>query len=99
MPDRSDSLGRKIAPRTRRRGKLPPASMNSAEFRRHRLRLGLTQTQLAFVLDVSDRAVRHWEFDRQPDSIAVRVVGWLLAGWYPPDWPADFPRITKDQAK
>lgn len=40
--------------------------LDSRKLRRARLAAGLTHTQLAFYVGVSDRAVRYWEAGKQP---------------------------------
>ena len=62
--------------------------MTPAEFREARRRLGLSQFQLAAVLDTSDRTIRKWEGgERSPNPVAAQAMRWFLAGYRPPDWP------------
>lgn len=76
--------------------------MNHNDFRAAREAIGLTQVQLAKILDVTPRAISHWEADpdrvatsRKPDPTSVQVMKWMLDGFRPPE----FPRKKKDQEK
>lgn len=65
--------------------------MTPAEFRQARLALGLSQSQLARVLNVATRTVQRWEEEdgtRPPNPIACRVLAWLDSGYRPLEWPA-----------
>ena len=65
-------------------------SRMKAEMRRRKL--GLSQAQLAHLLNVDARTVRRWEDDsgsRPPNPIACRVLEWLKEGFRPPEWPDD----------
>jgi len=68
-----------------------PRRMTPAEFKALRRKLGLTQRQLAQILNAGDRAVRQWEAedgDRGSRAIAVRVMWWLAhEPLQPPEWP------------
>ena len=73
--------------------------MNHNDFRGAREALGLTQAELADILDVTPRAISHWEADpervataRKPYPTAVKVMKWMLDGFRPPE----FPRKKKD---
>jgi len=70
--------------------------MTPDEFAQARRKLGLSQDQLARILGLGidgGRTVRRWEVPegttnaRPPNPVAVRVVGWLLDGFRPKDWP------------
>ena len=69
------------------------APATAAEFKEARRRLGLTQAELAEILGTNDTTIRKWEApagastSRPPNPIACRAVGWLLAGFRPPEWP------------
>ena len=68
--------------------------MDHKKFRAAREALGLTQIELAEILDVTPRAISHWEADpdrvatwRKPDRTAVKVMKWMLGGFRPPEFP------------
>lgn len=67
--------------------------MDAEAFKHARRRLGLTQSELARILDTAPQTIRKWEAHdgastaRPPNPIACRVVEWMLAGWRPPQWP------------
>jgi DNA-binding transcriptional regulator YiaG len=67
--------------------------MDAAEFKIARRRLGLTQAELALVLNTTPQTIRKWEAHdqastaRAPNPVAARVMSWLLAGYRPPEWP------------
>jgi len=67
--------------------------MEPEAFKAARRRLGLTGAELAHILGISAQTVRKYEMPadastaRGVNPIAARVVGWLLAGWRPPEWP------------
>lgn len=67
--------------------------MTPADFKQARLSLGLSVTQTADLLGVDDRTVGRWEADpalpssRSPHPTASRVMGWMLDGFRPPEWP------------
>jgi len=70
-----------------------PGDMTSAEFRAIRSRLGLTQAQLAPLLDLGS-AMRISEYERStnPRTIPAHIARLMLAmddGWRPADWPVD----------
>lgn len=52
--------------------------MTPEEFKRIRTEAGLTQAQIAELLDVTRTAVRHWEAGRRPISGSVRIVMLVL---------------------
>mgnify|MGYP006921288354 CR=1 FL=1 len=60
--------------------------MTNEDFRSSRERLGMTQVQLAAVLDVPLRTLESWEQDqatgssRKPNRIACRVLEWIEQG-------------------
>lgn len=67
--------------------------MSPSEFKAVRQRLGLSIYQLGHLLDVEPRTIRKWESEggtnaRAPNPVASRVMGWLEAGFRPPEWPA-----------
>lgn len=68
--------------------------MTEEEFREARRKLGLTQAQLAKILDTAPRTIRKWETAadkstaRGVNPVAAQVLRWMLDGWRPPDWPA-----------
>lgn len=67
--------------------------MTNDELRAARLKLGLTQAQLAAMLDSSPRYLRKVESPTDtsqhtsPPPRWCRLVGAYLAGYRPPDWP------------
>lgn len=64
--------------------------MTPAQFKVARQTLGLSQSQLGRILDTDPRTIRKWEHDdgtRPPNPVASRVMGWMLAGYRPPEWP------------
>lgn len=64
--------------------------MTPAQFKKARQTLGLSQSQLAHILNTDPRTVRRWEQDdgtRPPNPIACRVIEWMLDGYKPPEWP------------
>lgn len=68
--------------------------MIPSEIREARRSLGLTQAQLAALLETTPRVVRSIEADddasthRAPPVRVVRLLRAYLDGWRPPDWPA-----------
>ncbi|WP_413697777.1 helix-turn-helix domain-containing protein [Pseudovibrio sp. SPO723] len=67
--------------------------MTPLEFKSARRKLGLSQSQLASVINVDSRTIRKWEAEtggsaRPPNPIACRVMQWMLDGYRPPQWPA-----------
>lgn len=66
--------------------------MTSKEFKQARVELGLSVSQLAYILNTNKRTVLKWESDtdeRIPNPIAVRVLGWLQDGFRPSQYPSD----------
>lgn len=64
--------------------------MTPTEFKQARHALGLSGQQLATILNVDARNVRRWEAgERPPNPIAVRVLGWMIDGYRPPQWPQE----------
>lgn len=67
--------------------------MTPAEIRAARKSLGLTQAQLAALLETDPRQLRAMESapdtatHRKPPPRAVRLIRAYLAGWTPEDWP------------
>ena len=67
--------------------------MDPEAFKAARRKLGLTQSELAHVLGTTPQTVRKYEMPdhrstaRGVNPIAARVIGWLLAGFRPPEWP------------
>ena len=67
--------------------------MTPAEFKEARQKLGLTQSQMANVLDSDARAIRAIESDpetskhRRPAPRMARLIKAYLSGYRPPDWP------------
>lgn len=62
--------------------------MTPAQFKAARKRLGLSQSELARILNVNPRTVRKWERDddtRPPNPIACRVLSWMLSDYQPPE--------------
>ena len=55
--------------------------------------MGLTQNELAGILNTSPTTIRKWEADdnrntsRKPNPVAAQVLRWMLAGFRPPEWP------------
>lgn len=67
--------------------------MTPAEFKQARRELGLTQSQLARLLDSDESAIRKTESrpdasqHRAPAPRMVRLMRAYLAGYRPDDWP------------
>jgi len=67
--------------------------MTGEEFKEARLKLGLSQRQLAEILRTNDVTIRRWEMSssqknaRDPNPIACAALSWLLDGYRPPEWP------------
>lgn len=67
--------------------------MSPEEFKEARRKLGLTQSQLAGVLDIAPQTIRKWEMSderstaRSVNPVAARAMLWFLAGFRPPEWP------------
>ena len=60
------------------------------EFKSARRKLGLSASELGHILNTDPRTIRRWERDdgtRPPNHIACRVMGWMLNGYRPPEWP------------
>ena len=69
-------------------------SMSPDEFRQIQRQLGLTQRELAHILDTSDTTIRKWLADetastaRGVNPIAAQVMRWMRDGHLrPPEWP------------
>jgi hypothetical protein len=66
--------------------------MSRDDFARAQHRLGLSDNRLSSILNVDARTLRRWkshaDSGRDPNPVAVRVMGWMLDGWIPPEWPA-----------
>lgn len=61
-------------------------------FKRARHQLGLTQAELARILDTAPTTIRRWEQSegpgaRSPNPVAAQAMRWMLAGFRPPGWP------------
>lgn len=67
--------------------------MTPEEFKAARKRLGLTQRDLAVILDTRDSTIRKWEASdtastaRAVNPIAAQVMRWMLDGFRPPEFP------------
>jgi DNA-binding transcriptional regulator YiaG len=67
--------------------------MNNIEFKEARRNLGLTMSSLSKILGVDERTIRRWEAPeettgaRPPNPTASKVMGWMLGGGKPPEWP------------
>lgn len=67
--------------------------MTPEDFKAARRKLGLTQAELGHILDTNPSTIRRWEMPednataRPPNPVAARVMGWMLAGFRPPQWP------------
>ncbi len=67
--------------------------MTPTEFKEARRKLGLSQRELGELLNTSPVTIRKWETDaenassRKPNPVASKVMGWLLDGFRPPDFP------------
>lgn len=64
--------------------------MTGAEFKAARERLGLTYSELGAILGGirADTIRRKWEVDQPgPSPMACQIVGWMLEGYRPPEWP------------
>ena len=63
------------------------------EIRKARVRLGLTQAQMADMLETDPQSVRRWEMPpeatthRKVPVRARRLIKAYLSGYRPPDWP------------
>lgn len=67
--------------------------MTPDQFKEARQSLGLTLSELAAILNTDPRTIRKWEAvhgnsARAPNPVAVQVMGWMLGGFRPPEWPA-----------
>lgn len=73
---------------------LMPDAMTPSEIRRAREELGLTQAQLAAMLETDAQTVRRMELapdkstHRAPAGRMVRLLRAYLSGYRPDDWPA-----------
>ena len=69
------------------------SSMPPDEFRQIMRQLGLTQRELARILDTSDTTIRKWlahdgaSTARGVNPVAAQVMRWLRDGFRPPQWP------------
>jgi len=68
--------------------------MTPQKFKEARQTLGLTQQELAYILNSNPRTVRRWETDddtRPVNPVAQRVIEWMLDGYRPPQllWMLD----------
>ena len=62
--------------------------MDSAQFKWARGQLGLSIDQLSEIIDVNQKTIRIWERgDRNPHPTAGRVMGWMLNGFRPDEFP------------
>jgi DNA-binding transcriptional regulator YiaG len=64
--------------------------MTPRQFGEARRKLGLSASQLGRILNTDPRTIRRWEDgsgQRPPNPIACRVVGWMLNGYRPPEFP------------
>jgi DNA-binding transcriptional regulator YiaG len=67
--------------------------MTPTQIKEARRKLGLTQSQLAAILDTDPRAVRAMESDpatskhRKPAPRMMRLLTAYLSGYRPDDWP------------
>ena len=65
--------------------------MTHHEFKEARRKLGLSQAQLAKVIDTDPRTIRRWEGEgksaRDPNPVACQAMRWFLDGFRPPEWP------------
>lgn len=52
-----------------------------AEFKAARIELGLTQKQLADMLDVSEVSISNWENGRNPIPRTAEMALWAIATW------------------
>lgn len=63
------------------------------EFKEARKKLGLTQAQLAKILDRNPSTIRRYEMSgnqsskSEVDPTVSRAMQWLLGGFRPPEWP------------
>jgi DNA-binding transcriptional regulator YiaG len=68
--------------------------MTPTEFKEARRKLGLSAADLGDILNTDPRTIRRWEDEsgtRPPNPIACRVLEWMLAGYRPPQFPANDP--------
>lgn len=69
--------------------------MTSEDFKEARQKLGLTQSQLGEILNTNPSTIRKWEMSgdrstsRAPNPVAARVMGWMLQGFRPPQFPSN----------
>lgn len=70
-----------------------PDTMSPDEFRQIMRQLGLTQRELARILDTRDSTIRKWLADdtastaRGVNPVAAQVMRWMRDGWRPPEFP------------
>jgi DNA-binding transcriptional regulator YiaG len=63
--------------------------MTPEKVRMARLKLGLTQAELAAVMGIRTMSVSDWERGiRTPSSQSVRLIQAYLSGYRPADWPS-----------
>ena len=61
--------------------------MTPQEFKTARQTLGLSISELSFVLDIQERTIRKWELDSDPrpvNPLAAQVMGWMISDNYEP---------------
>lgn len=67
--------------------------MTPQDFKAGRKRLGLTQAELARILDTAPQTIRKWEMPEENSTargvnpVAAQVMRWMLAGFRPPEFP------------
>jgi transcriptional regulator with XRE-family HTH domain len=70
-----------------------PDTMSPDEFRQIMRQLGLTQRELARILDTRDSTIRKWLADdsastaRGVNPVAAQVMRWMRDGFRPPEFP------------
>jgi transcriptional regulator with XRE-family HTH domain len=69
------------------------AILNPDEFKKARKLLGLTQGELAIVLNRDPSTIRRYEMNSDQstktrvDPTVARAINWMVAGFRPPEWP------------
>lgn len=69
--------------------------MSPEEFKAGRLQLGLSIKQLSVILGSTPQSITKWEAPPSASTaakvnpIAAQAIRWMLAGFRPPEWPAE----------
>lgn len=68
--------------------------MTGEEFKAGREYLGLSQSEIGYILNTEPRTIRKWEAPndttnaRSVNPVAAQVMRWMLDGFRPPEYPA-----------